>query len=73
MTMPHKRILIALMLLLAACSPAAPQVITDPNGLPNQFEQLPTPLPTREVTPRTSVVADGVLALAGPPIGLNLR
>jgi HlyD family secretion protein len=61
------------MLLLAACSPAAPQVITDANGLPNQFEQLPTPLPTREVTPRTSVVADGVLALAGPPIGLNFE
>ena len=57
---------------LIACSPATPQVIpsTDGavNGISNQAE--PTPLPTREVAPRTRVVADGVLALAAPPITL---
>ncbi len=57
---------------LAACSPAGPQVVTSTdgvvNGIPNQTE--PTPLPTREVAPRTRVVADGVLALAAPPITL---
>ena len=70
-------VLIVVALGLAACSPGGTQVITDGavvndvngvNGAPNQPE--PTPLPTRQVTPRTRVVADGVLTLAAPPISL---
>ena len=64
-------LLMAVAMALAACSPATPQVITEVNGLPNQPE--PTPLPTRQIAPRTSVVADGVLALAAPPINLTFE
>ena len=35
---------------------------------PGQPTPTPPPLPTREVAPRTAVVADGVLALNAPPV-----
>ena len=63
--------LTAVALGLTACSPAAPQGVTITNDLANQPEA--TPLPTRQVAPRISVVADGVLALAAPPIPLTFE
>jgi multidrug resistance efflux pump len=56
-------LLVVTAILVTACSPAA-----TPAEIPinNPQAEAPTPLPTRAITPRTSVAVDGSLVLATP-------
>ncbi len=59
-----------LTLALVACN--AP-ILGPGQGLPGAATPAPTPfpLPTRAISPRTTIVAEGVLALATPPVQLS--
>ena len=68
----HCALLLATAVSLMACSFNSPQPAPGPDGVPELNPNFvePTPLPTREVAPRTTVAVDGVLALAASPIAL---
>ncbi len=67
--------LIAASLALAACAAcAAPAPVPGPNpqdATPNPNEPTRVPLPTRVIAPRTTIFADGSLALATPALQLS--
>jgi hypothetical protein len=66
---------VILMFLLSACAPAAdsPAANTSSQAPQQQHTATPAALPTRAITPQTSIAVDGALALATPPLSLTFE